>query len=99
MQSVLTLARRSIRRGIGSSVSYVVKSFRAKLIVLVLVSVLVPSAVMWFATLPSTETFQTELIRDKFTFVLSNTRKEVKYWYRDRTRELERAVEGGRLRG
>jgi len=86
-----SVARAVIDR-IVFALEIVFTNFQAKLIALVVASVLVPSAVMFFATLRSTEQFQTGHIRDKFSGVLKVTRKEINRWHKDLIHDTERLV-------
>ena len=75
----------------------IVKSFRAKLIVLVVLSVLVPSGVIWMFTVRDTERFQTQQTRDNFTAVLNSAKKEIDYWYKDSLGDLDKLLASNAL--
>lgn len=92
MRSTIFSAVRAVVDWIVFAAETVFKNFQAKLIALVVASVLVPSAVMFVATLQSTEQFQTEHIRDKFSGILKVTRKEINRWHKDLLLDTERLV-------
>ncbi|MCZ6765527.1 MAG: diguanylate cyclase [bacterium] len=92
MRSTVISAMRAVIARIVLATEIVFANFQAKLIALVVASVLVPSAVMFFATLQSTEQFQTEHIRDKFSGILKVTRKEINRWHKDLLLDTERLV-------
>ena len=68
------------------------RSFQTKFLALVLVGVLVPSGVLWLFTVRDTEQYQRSRTRETFSSVLGNTRKEINYWYKDRTGDIERLI-------
>ncbi len=68
------------------------RSFQTKFLALVLASVLLPSGVLWVFSVRDTERFQTAQTRSKFQSLLSVTRREIGYWYKDRIGDLERLL-------
>jgi diguanylate cyclase (GGDEF)-like protein len=81
---------RSAGKPFRSLIGFILRSFQTKVLTLVLCGVLVPSAVLWLFTVRDTEQFQTSQTRETFNSLLSNARREINYWHKDRTVELER---------
>lgn len=83
---------RSAGKPFRSLVGFILRSFQIKVLTLVMCSVLVPSGLLWLFTVRDTEQFQTSQTRETFNSLLSNARREINYWHKDRTVELERLL-------
>jgi diguanylate cyclase (GGDEF)-like protein len=88
------------RRGpLRSLVGFVFGSYGAKVLTLVVSGVLVPFGVLWVFTVRDTEQFQTRQTLEKFNSTLNSTRRDISYWYKDRTGELERLLQSNAFQG
>lgn len=81
-----------LTRPVSSAVGLVLKSFRTKLFLLVMLSVLAPSLVIGLVTIQNTKRFQTNQTEEKFRMVLKNAKRDVEYWSSKRKSELEKLV-------
>lgn len=74
----------------GKTVAYfVTQSFQTKLVVLVLLSVLVTSAVIGVTTMGRTKGFLTSKIRDEFKATLESAHGDIEAWYQSRVFDLK----------
>ena len=80
------------RTGAAALVRLITRSFRAKVIALVVLSVLVPSGLIWIFTVENTERFQTERTRDRFNEAMNDAVREIGYWYRERLTDMDRLL-------
>ena len=81
-----------LKRPVTNAVGLVLRSFRTKLIMLVMLSVLAPSFVIGLVTIQNTKRFQTNQTEEKFRLVLKNAKRDVEYWNSKRKSELEKLV-------
>jgi HAMP domain-containing protein len=76
----------------GSLPHFITQSFRAKVLALVVLSVMVPSSLIWVFTVVNTERFQTERTRDRFNVVVNDAVREITVWYRERLTDTDRLL-------
>ncbi len=69
-------------------ISYIRKSFSAKIITLVVLNVVVTSIVIGFVTMKSTEDFLSERISEKFPSILLNSKGKIELWYAKRAMDI-----------
>jgi|GEM_PF-2015158 len=84
MRNLVVSAATMLQRRVAGVVRLVLRSFQTKLMALVLLSVLVPTGVIWILTVRDTEKFQTDQIQQKFASVLHSAHLKINYWYQDK---------------
>jgi diguanylate cyclase (GGDEF)-like protein len=82
-----------------AAADHITRSFRAKMILLVLMSVVVTSVVIGLWTMQTTTVFLTGIQSEEFVSILGDARKQIDYYFKDRKFDLRKLFDSNGFTG
>jgi diguanylate cyclase (GGDEF)-like protein len=93
MHALMGKATTVLKYPVAKVAGTVFRSFRTKVMSLVILSVVVPWVTIWWVTVRNTEGFQKNQTQEKFLAVLNGAKRDISFWSREREHELKRLIQ------